>query len=160
MPGTVLIILHELPPLLPKTSQRKEPQVSPFIGEEVEAQQAPVTHPGFTWIQEAIPGCPLRPSSCRAPGNHRSCAWCPHQRQESKWDQQGESVGSPTSSHMPTAAPPGHRPLPLTCPCTMAFSRASTACRASGGFSGCSRSATAFQSASTACCHQRRGDSD
>lgn len=40
----------------------------------------------------------------------------------------------------------------LTCPCTMAFSRASTACRASGGRSGCSRSETAFQSASTACC--------
>lgn len=56
-----------------------------------------------------------------------------------------------------TQSPPQRHAQALTCPWTMAFSRASTACRASGGRSGCSRSATAFQRASTACCGQRRG---
>lgn len=39
MPGTVLIILHKLPHLLPKTSQtRKLSGTSPFTGDGVEAQ--------------------------------------------------------------------------------------------------------------------------
>lgn len=29
--------------------------------------------PRVTRIQEAMPGCPLRPPGCRAPGSHRSC---------------------------------------------------------------------------------------
>lgn len=73
--------------------------------------------------------------------------------------QQGLSAGHPTTPPPPVPAPPMHTPA-VTCPCTMAFSRASTACRASGGRSGCSMSSTAFQSASTACCHQQGGDSN
>lgn len=48
MPGTVLIILHKLPHLLPKTSQRRKASwAPPFTGEEAEAQRgAPVTCPG------------------------------------------------------------------------------------------------------------------
>lgn len=60
-------------------------------------------------------------------------------------------------STWPAQLPPGTERPPLTCPCTMAFSRASTACRASGGRSGCSKSETAFQSASTACCPAKKG---
>lgn len=83
-------------------------------------------------------------------------SWRAHQRHESKRGTAGRVSGP--SAHTTIPAPPGTDPPPLTCPCTMAFSRASTACRASGGRSGCSRSETASQSASTACCQRRDGN--
>lgn len=107
--------------------------------------------PRVTQILEVTPARPLGQCGCRVPGNQRTCAWCSRQRRGSKCGPQEQSA------HGPPQLPPGTERPPLTCPCTMAFSRASTACRASGGRSGCSKSETAFQSASTACCPAKKG---
>lgn len=137
----------------------EEGAMSIFIGEEMEAQGAPETCPAphryKRQCQDAHygrlatetlgttgPGPGAFTKDKNPSGTSRSRQWV--------------AQYYPT----PILAPPEHRPNTLTCPCTMAFRRASTAWRASGGRSGCSRSATAFQSASTACCHQQRGERD
>lgn len=106
--------------------------------------------PGSPGVQEA--GVPTR-----AVGLQRAGAGALTKGQSPQVAQWKQSTATRSHTPHPAQVHPHADPPPITCPCTMAFNRASTACRASGGRSGCNRSATAFHSASTACCHQQKG---
>lgn len=130
VPGHISRELPRLPQHAPEKKARAALALEKRAGSGSGSSRA---LPRVTERRGGTPGCPHRQSGCRAPRIRQTCAW---------------ALTRDKSANVARAP---------TCPCTMAFSRASTACRASGGRSGCSKSETAFQSASTACCPEKKG---